>query len=450
MPTLPITPDVAALTGSYGEHIQNRSLLLDKFSFHKRWGLDAKEAEKAHLWSFMRVSDRGSDALSEESARSLNFSRGRNVQEEKRVRLEEEAKLAKALASTNVESGDAQIIRVNHSRRFLSLFRAAYGERTFITVAQLEGRLAINLADSLIPNAGISLDRLFGAPFIPGSAIKGVCRHAALEELHQAEGGAKERLFRLFRQVFGTADTDFKDGALTDCRELIGADDQNWKGCISFLPAYPLNVAKVVVDLTTVHYPDYYRSGDASDLMKEKPLPNSYPTVEVGAQFGFCLLLLNPTAPSEVMEAAAQWLKTALTVRGLGAKTAAGYGWFSLQEDLMEKLMAEEKAAAERAATELQKKRHAAEQAAAEISWLASLPPEQLIAETLLKLPEDGFALFAKSLSEKSESEQRAFLDLLRGHKEKRERWKAWKKKKPDLAKAIEAVRIQLNAPSLP
>jgi CRISPR type III-B/RAMP module RAMP protein Cmr6 len=77
--------------------------------------------------------------------------------------------------------------------------------RASVTIAQLEGRLAINLADSLIQNAGICLDRLFGLPFIPGSAIKGICRHAALEELKTASGNDQSSSFELFRADYDLA-----------------------------------------------------------------------------------------------------------------------------------------------------------------------------------------------------------------------------------------------------
>jgi hypothetical protein len=61
-------------------------------------------------------------------------------------------------------------------------------------------------------------------------------------------------------------------------------------------------------------------------------------------------------------------------------------------------------------------------------------------------LPDEAFAAVARNLAAKPEPEQRALLRLLSEHKDKRNRWKTWKKKKPELAAAIEAVRQKLNA----
>src|ERR1035441_9467749 len=61
MARIPMASDVAELIGSAAEKVENRSLLLDKFIFHKRWPLEAdaqgREAKRddASRWSFMRI-----------------------------------------------------------------------------------------------------------------------------------------------------------------------------------------------------------------------------------------------------------------------------------------------------------------------------------------------------------------------------------------------------------
>jgi CRISPR type III-B/RAMP module RAMP protein Cmr6 len=314
----------------------------------------------------------------------------------------------------------------------------------------LEGRLAINLSDSLIQNAGICLDRLFGLPYIPGSAVKGVCRHAALEDLKSAGENRKDALFDSFRAVFGTAENDFKEGELRSFRALLGQRAANQKGAVAFLAAYPVNEARVVVDLTNVHYPEYYRSGREEDLTNERPQPNPFPAVEAGAQFAFCLVLNGIADEPRILQAATRWLERAITVRGLGAKTASGYGWFSLRPDVLQELHAAQQREVDEAAARARAQREACEKAEAEKERFESLTPEARATEKLLKMSDEAFAAAAKSLAAQSEPEQRALLRLLCEHKDKRERWKTWKKKKPELAAAIEAVRRKLNAPDLP
>lgn len=445
MPRIPISRDVAELIGDFAEGVQNRSLLLDKFVFHKKWGLDEGfSANDAHRWSLMRISDGGANELNRDAARRRESSGGRNVDPEKADRLRAEAELAQRLASTQAESQDAGDLRRKHSRRLIGLFRSAFGDRASITVAQLEGRLAINLADGLLQNAGINLDRLFGLPFIPGSAVKGVCRHAGLEQLRLAKDQERVNVFTSFRRIFGTADNDFSNGDLKPYRSLLGELPENQKGAITFLPAYPVGEAKVVVDITNVHYPDYYRTGRVQDLKNEKPRPNPFPAVEAGAQFAF-LLLLNNKEDTSLLQQAELWLREALTVRGLGAKTASGYGWFSLCEAVRQEILDEEARDAREAAKAEAKMAEAQAKAEAEAKRLASLPPADRAREQFRKMSSEDFAQRASGLDQLSADEQKGLLLALLTP-EKKDTWKSWKKsKKPRNEARVNAILEAAN-----
>jgi CRISPR-associated protein Cmr6 len=456
MARIPLAGDVAELIGPSAEKVENRSLLLDKFVFHKRWPVVADSRgrevkwDEASRWGFMRIAEGAAGLLNRDAREKRRRARGDDVEPENRERYLAESEVAEALARVSWDTKELAGIRARHTLRFLRLFRTAYGERASVAIGQLEGRLAINLSDSLIQNAGICLDRMFGLPYIPGSAIKGVCRHAAWEELTQAEGNSQRELFDRFLGVFGSADSDFANGELQRFRHLLGGRSEDQKGCIAFLPAYPVNEARIVVDLTNVHYPDYYRTGRVEDLSKERPQPNPFPAVEVGAQFAFCLVLNGRSNTPGLLVSAKRWLAAAIAVHGLGAKTSSGYGWFSLQPRVLEAIEAEERREAESESAKAKAQAEAEAKVAAEQKRLSALSPEELALEALLKLSDESFATAAKELAAKPEAEQKAMLRLLREHKEKRDRWKTWKKRKPELATAIEAVRQKLNAPSLP
>jgi CRISPR type III-B/RAMP module RAMP protein Cmr6 len=441
MARIPIAGDVVDAIGPFAERVENRSLLLDKFPFHKQWGLGELKANDAHRWTLLRISDGGSALLSREAEAKRSESQrlaGKNP--EKSQRLGAEAAVAGSLSSTRVESAELTALRAQHTRRLIGLFRSAFVGRSVVAIAELEGRLAINLADSLIQNAGISLDRLFGLPFIAGSAVKGVCRHAALEELKSADGSDRQRLFEEFREVFGTADNDFARGDLQACRDLLGGRAENFRGRISFLPAYPVNEAKVVVDLTNVHYPDYYRSGGTENLSNERPLPNPFPAVERGAQFAFLLVLNRPDADARLIEPANRWLEAALTVRGIGAKTAAGYGWFSLQPAVLEEIAAAEKKAEAAAQARLKQEAEMQAKAAAEAVRIAAMPPAEVARERFSKLTEEAFAKAVTELASLSPDEQKGLVLALLGA-EKKDSWKRWKKSdKPANKARVEAL----------
>jgi CRISPR type III-B/RAMP module RAMP protein Cmr6 len=452
--TIPMPGDLADLIGPAAEHVENRSLLLDKFVFHKRWpvveettrrGHDFVKWDEASRWSFMRIADGANMLLRKEAAEKRRKAGGRNVEPQNRDRLNAEAEIATTLANTRWDTRDLAELRAKHTRRFIDLFRGAYGDRCAVTVGQLEGRLAINLADSLIQNAGICLDRLFGLPYIPGSAIKGVCRHTALEELRAATDVDRPELLRLFCTIFGTAENDFDKGDLKAFRAIAPHTGRDQKGAVAFLPAYPVNEAKVVVDLTNVHFPDYYRTGRTEDQSKENPRPNPFPAVEIGTQFAYFLVLNVIHDDPTLLAVATRWLEKAITERGLGAKTAAGYGWFSIQNQVLDAIDAAAKKDAEAAAKAAEAKRQAEAAEQEEKARIASLSPEQAIIEGLLKLNDEQFATFAKNLADKEKIQQRAFITLLTQNKDKRERWKTWKKKKPDLAKIIQDTAASLN-----
>jgi len=457
--TIPMAGDLAALVGPCADQVENRSLLLDKFAFHKKWpeAIDPRgqpiKWDDASRWSFVRVASGGSDILRREADQKKYKASGRNVEPANATRLQNEAEVARVLSNVSWDTPAHQQIhalRAQHTRRFIGLFESAYGSRCAVITAELGGRLAINLAGSLIQNAGMSLDRLFGLPFIPGSAVKGLCRHVALAELKSASADQAPFLINQFVQVFGCSDTDFRRGALAGFAGKYENEGRNQRGAVCFLDAFPLNEAKIVVDLTNVHYPDYYRTGQSADLRNERPQPNPFPVVEAGSQFGFCLILSRPESDPQLLAVAQRWLERALTENGIGAKTASGYGWFILRPELLCKLREEEQLrAAEQCARAAAERKLAADRIA-EAERAASLSPMARAAEALLGMKDEEFANFAKDLSLKERAEQEAFLHLLRDNREKRDRWKVWRKKKPELAASILKVCTELNLPPLP
>lgn len=459
MARIPMSPDVAELIGEAAEKVENRSLLMEKFCFHKLWPVVEEEShrgrqrvkwDEATRWSFVRIADGAAVLLRRDAQEKRRKAEGENVESHNRARLLGEAKIAETLASVSWDKPELASLRAQHTRRLIGLIQHGHRDRSRIVLARLEGRLAINLADSLVKNAGMALDRLFGLPYIPGSAVKGVARAAAYEELCAASGDGQARAFILFRSAFGTAESDFRPkGELASFRHLLGDAPADLRGGIAFLPAYPVDGAKVVVDLTNVHYPTYYQGddkrgiapGDVATLKEEKPQPNPFPCIEAGARFAFCLALTGRDRASELLVAADRWLRQALTVRGLGAKTAAGFGWFSIESgQALAELLAEEDHAreAERKAAEVA----AAEKLAVarEIARKAALKPEDRLKEEILRLPDQAFAAKVLEVASLAAEEQRAVLLALMDPV-KRDRWKKWKKSDKDTdGKRVAAV----------
>lgn len=195
-------------------------------------------------------------------------------------------------------------------------------------VAKLGGRLIVNQAGGILENAGLCLHRHFNAPYIPGSALKGVARHAAWCAWNDEKDDVrKKELAMEIADIFGYPTGD---KGLDSYLAVHGLDARR-SGSVCFMPAIPETTARLVVDIVNCHHMKYYSGNkkfrNAGDV--EKPVPNFFPAVESGNRFVFTLVPQRGTSA----ERARAWLLEALTVNGVGAKTAAGYGWFSYSQE---------------------------------------------------------------------------------------------------------------------
>jgi CRISPR type III-B/RAMP module RAMP protein Cmr6 len=203
-------------------------------------------------------------------------------------------------------------------------------KRAVSFTAKLGGRLIVNQAGGVLENAGLCIHPHFNAPYIPGSAIKGCARHAAWQAWNEAEEGkAKIATAKEIAEIFGFPTCDKKlDKYLTEECGYKTAQS----GKVSFLSAVPETTAKLVVDIVNCHHKDYYAGKESKPYATddESPIPNFFPAVEAGARFTFTIAPL--TNDSGLLAKAKHWVIEAITVNGIGAKTAAGYGWFLYDE----------------------------------------------------------------------------------------------------------------------
>jgi CRISPR type III-B/RAMP module RAMP protein Cmr6 len=339
---IPLTKDVATLVGPWAEAVENRSLLHEKFALPKVWGVEnGGKLNDAGRWSVLRIVTRGSDLLRGDAQRLRREASGRNVHPEVAERKERDAQVAEKMATVARAGGALAKVSTESARRFLDDLDKSFKDLVVTFEATLGARMMVNLAGGVVENAGMALDRCFGLPLIPGSAVKGITRVQALWEIREAKGEEKLRLLRLAMLLFGYGAHDLRGdfgwaGGPKEAQviaEEIGAQD--FKGCACFLPAYPTTAPTLVVDMVNPHYPDYYSGRTPRAANDENPIPNYFPAVEAGSAFGFAAMLNRvpnvPRLTSAVLLAPVkQWLERAVTRKGVGAKTAAGYGWFEL------------------------------------------------------------------------------------------------------------------------
>ena len=195
-------------------------------------------------------------------------------------------------------------------------------------IAKLESRLIVNQAGGILENAGLCLHPHFGTPYIPGSAVKGVARHAAWCEWKEEEDETRKadianRIAEVFGYPTGDSRPNKKEDVelgrvyLDDYLAERGWNDKRTAGTVAFLPAVPVGKGMIVTDILTPH--------GGNDWTE--PVPNPFPVMEKGCEFSFTVV---PLRTSEHFRYAVNWLKSGLTVHGAGAKSCAGYGMFSV------------------------------------------------------------------------------------------------------------------------
>lgn len=208
-------------------------------------------------------------------------------------------------------------------------------------------RLIVGLGGESVLETALTLQFITGLPYIPGSALKGLCRHYALltltalgaselkqtpsptplQELDEAlvslEWDAEFQQSLAEKQIIQEAD---------DFRAIFGSTDYGGI-CIFFdaiIAELPESGFLFEPDVMTPHFGEYYTSnGSKPPADNDSPNPIHFLTVAAGTRFAFAIGLRHPyQRETRLADQAAQWLKQALHEMGIGAKTAAGYGVF--------------------------------------------------------------------------------------------------------------------------
>ncbi len=209
-----------------------------------------------------------------------------------------------------------------------------------MVLATLQSRLLVNLTGSILENSGISLEHTCGVPVIPGSAVKGAARRYAIALLQECDDNRKEELIDTFIRIFGCSETDFEAGsdlALVLPRpRLEQLSNVYGKRCgqVCFMQAVPQRPVELCADVLTPHHGKYMSGKNPTPSDDEAPVPSYFPAVECRNNAAYTFTLYAPQQP-ELLDTAEEWLIGAITQFGIGAKTAAGYGVFAIEDKAM-------------------------------------------------------------------------------------------------------------------
>jgi len=194
-------------------------------------------------------------------------------------------------------------------------------------------RLVIGLGASHPQETSMTLHHIYGVPYIPGSAIKGVTRHWAVLKFVDSNRKDNEKfedaIKRIAEALESGDDLNIEVDGITfkDLIEIFGTQKQ--QGKVIFFDSYPVGDIKLKIDIMNPHYPKYY-AGEEPPTDWQNPVPLKFLTVE-NTKFIFYLSSKNKYDPyGELLKKAQKILAEALKNYGIGAKTSLGYGIFEI------------------------------------------------------------------------------------------------------------------------
>lgn len=182
-----------------------------------------------------------------------------------------------------------------------------------------DGRFMTGLGREHPVENGFAWHHTLGAPYLPGSSVKGLLRAWAREL---------------------SVDPD-------DITRIFGplGQKQASVGSVIVGDALPPEPVQLVAEVMTPHYGPYYQDEQAKTPPADwhNPVPIPFLAVETGQPFVFALTPRRSEYAEDIAdcEKLVSWLDDALACIGAGAKTSVGYGRFvrlrNMEEDVAER-----------------------------------------------------------------------------------------------------------------
>ncbi|MBD3215191.1 MAG: type III-B CRISPR module RAMP protein Cmr6, partial [Candidatus Lokiarchaeota archaeon] len=154
----------------------------------------------------------------------------------------------------------------NYNEKFSHNLRQTRKNINFIGFkAKTASRLLVGFGNPSVFETSLKLDHIYGFPYIPGSAIKGVLRNYLINKYFKnSDGNADEEIAlkdKGFCDIFG-------------CPKKKSYYEKERQGKIFFMDSIPKEYPKIEEDIMTPHFGEYYNSQG-----KEPPADYYSPTI---------------------------------------------------------------------------------------------------------------------------------------------------------------------------
>lgn len=198
--------------------------------------------------------------------------------------------------------------------------------------AKTASRLLIGFGNPSVIETNLELEHIYGFPYIPGSALKGILSNYLINEYFTNQKGeaSEEKALKDqgFCDIFGCPKESFYE--------------EERRGKVLFLDSLPNENPKLEKDIMTPHFGKYYNSeGQKPPADYYTPNVIDFLGISKNIEFHFYLGIKKSelkwkiskdsdleTNELSILDFVKKKLMEALEFQGLGAKTAVGYGYF--------------------------------------------------------------------------------------------------------------------------
>jgi len=193
------------------------------------------------------------------------------------------------------------------------------GKRNTIKLTT-KSRLVVGLGSGSVLETSIKLHHIYGIPYIPASAIKGVLRAYKIWKLAEWN---EERYKEIEKKLEENKDLSNEEKEII---KIFG--NQQQKGELIFLDAYPDNFEGFDIDIMNNHFPNYYEGNEPPADWQN---PNPITFLAIPENTGFIFYFKNSKEYEKVFGKNSENqlkkdLEDAFKTIGIGGKTALGYG----------------------------------------------------------------------------------------------------------------------------